>query len=205
MDYQFRILDRQEAYRGFFRLDRYRVEFELFRGGMSGEVVRECSATSGFVVAGLAFDPVRECFVLIEQFRIGAMAAGHHPWQLEIVAGFMDIPGESADDCMQRELEEEIGIRAHALHHVQSYFPSPGGSGGQTHLYFAEVDSTQVARHTGLLAEGEDILVHCVPYQDAFARLLQGKVENATMILALQAFYIRHLAGDDRLTKAQHA
>lgn len=204
MNYRFRVLDKQQAYRGFFKLDRYQVDFELFRGGMSGAVMRECSATSGFVVAGLPYDPLRECFVLIEQFRIGAMVAGEHPWQLEIVAGFMDVPGESADDCMQRELEEEIGTRARALHHVQTYFPSPGGSAGQTHLYFAEVDSAQVARHTGLLEEGEDILVHCVPYTAVFEQLAQGEVKNATMLLALQAFYIRYLAGDKRLSKANH-
>lgn len=205
MKYRFRVLEQQSAYRGFFKLDRYMVDFELFRGGMSGAVMRECSATSGFVVAGLPFDPVRECFVLIEQFRIGAMAAGAHPWQLEIVAGFMDVEGESADACMQRELEEEIGTRARVLHPVQTYFPSPGGSAGQTHLYFAEVDSTAVAVHTGLLDEGEDILVHCLPYQAVFDRLLCGEVGNATMLLALQAFYIRYLGGDERLIKASYA
>ena len=204
MQYQFRVLDKQEVYRGFFKLDRYIVDFKLFRGGMSGEVMRECSATSGFVVAGLPYDPQRECFVFVEQFRIGAMVAGTQPWQTEIVAGFMDVAGESAEECMQRELEEEIGTRARVLHHVQTYFPSPGGSAGQTHLYFAEVDSSQVASHTGLLEEGEDILVHCVPYQEAFSRLMQGGVANATMLLALQAFYIRYLAGDQRLSKANH-
>lgn len=202
MNYRFRVIDRQEAYRGFFKLDRYLVDFELFRGGTSGEVLRECSATSGFVVAGLPFDPVRECFVFIEQFRIGAMAAGVHPWQTEIVAGFMDVEGESADACMQRELREEIGTHALALYPVQTYFPSPGGSGGQTHLYFAKVDSSRVATHTGLLEEGEDILVHCVPYEEAFARLMRGEVANATMLVALQAFYIRYRAGDARLIKA---
>lgn len=205
MNYQFRVLDKEAVYRGFFKLDRYEVDFELFRGGMSGAMLRECSATSGFVVVGLPFDPVQECFVFIEQFRIGAMVAGKHPWQLEIVAGFMDVPGEAPDACMQRELQEEIGTTARALHYIQTYFPSPGGSAGQTHLYFAEVDASQIARHTGLLEEGEDILVHRVPYAQAFARLLQGKVENATMMLALQAFYIRYLGGDDRLSKANHA
>ncbi|MDO5091001.1 MAG: NUDIX domain-containing protein [Cardiobacteriaceae bacterium] len=201
MDYRYHVLDKQEAYRGFFKLDRYQIEFELFRGGMSGTVMRECSATSGYVVAGLAYDRERETFALIEQFRIGAMVAGHHPWQLEIVAGFMDIPGESADDCMQRELEEEIGTRARALHHIQTYFTSPGGSAGQTHLYFAEIDSSQTATHTGLLDEGEDILVHHIPYATAYQWLHEGQIQNATMLLALQAFYIRHQAGDPRLSK----
>lgn len=191
MQYQFKVLNEQEVYRGFFKLRRYEVDFELFRGGHSGPVVRECSATSGFVVVALPFDPVSEEFLLIEQFRIGAMVAGHHPWQLEAVAGFMDKPGETPDDCMQRELQEEVGLQAKELEHVDTYFGSPGGSAGQTHFYFARVDINAAARYTGLLEEGEDILVHRVPYNTAFEWLLSGKIKNATLILALQAFLLR--------------
>lgn len=191
MQYQYTVLSEEEVYRGFFKLRRYEVDFELFRGGRSGAVMRECSATSGFVVVALPYDPLRQEFLLIEQFRIGAMVAGQHPWQLEAVAGFMDKPGESADACMQRELEEEVGLRARALERVDTYFGSPGGSAGQTHFYFAEVDSTAAARHTGLLDEGEDILVHRVPYETAFNWLFNGEINNATLILALQSFLLR--------------
>lgn len=190
MNYQFKVLDSSEVYRGFFKLQRYEVDFELFRGGFSGPVMRECSATSGYVVVALPYDPERREFLLVEQFRIGAMVAGHHPWQLEAVAGFMDKPGESADACMQRELMEEAGLEAQTLEHVTTYFGSPGGSAGQTHFYFARVDSSKAALHTGLLEEGEDILVHRVPFDTAFAWLFNGEIKNATLILALQAFLL---------------
>ncbi|UJF24723.1 NUDIX domain-containing protein [Suttonella sp. R2A3] len=199
MDYQFRVLEEKEVYRGFFKLRRYQIDFELFPGGLSGAVMRECSGSTGFVVAALPYDPQREEFVFVEQFRIGAMVAGHHPWQLEIVAGFMDKPGETPEECLQRELNEEIGTTAQSLTHVSTYFTSPGGSPAQTHFYFAEVDASQCATYTGLLEEGEDILVHRVPYRTAYRWLRDGQVKNATMMLALQAFLLQQ---EDRVAAA---
>lgn len=191
MKYKFRILDEQDVYSGFFHLKRYELTFELFRGGLSREVVRECSTTTGYVVAALPYDPVREEFVLVEQFRVGAMAAGVHPWQCEIVAGFMDVVGETPEECVQRELAEEIGTQAKKLELVDTYFTGPGGSAGQVHLFFAEIDSRLVTKYAGLLTEGEDILVHRVPYEEVFRQLAQGEISNATMILAVQAFILR--------------
>lgn len=187
MQYHYQILDQEEGYHGFFKVTRYTVDFDYFTGGRSGPVIRECLGR-GFVVAGLPYDPVRDEFVFVEQFRIGLMAAGEHPWNTEIVAGFMDKPGESPEDCMQRELQEEIGTTATRLHRVAQYFGSPGGSGGQTILFFAEVDASTVALHTGLHEEAEDIRVVRVPRKTAMAWLKDGKVSNATMLLALQAF-----------------
>lgn len=191
MNYQFKVLSEQEVYRGFFKLRRYEVDFELFRGGMSGAVIRECSTTSGFVVCALPYDPETQEFLLIEQFRIGAMVAGCHPWQLEAVAGFMDKPGETPAECLQRELQEEVGLQGEELEYVDTYFGGAGGSAGQTHFYFVRVQAAKAATYTGLLDEGEDILVHRVPFAQAFRWLFAGEIQNATLILALQAFLLR--------------
>ncbi|WP_072281854.1 NUDIX domain-containing protein [Rappaport israeli] len=190
MHYQFRVLDAHDVYQGFFKLKRYEVDFELFRGGFSGKVVRECSGASGYVVAALPYDPELEEFVFIEQFRIGAMVAGVNPWQQEIVAGFMDKQGETPQECIQRELQEEIGTQALELELVETYFNAPGGSSGRTHLFFARVDAKKVGQYTGLLEEGEDILVRRVSYQQAFSQLVRGEISNVTMLLALQAFLL---------------
>ncbi len=191
MQYQFRVLNEQEVYRGFFKIKRYELNFELFRGGFSDTVVRECSTAANYSVVALPYDPVLQEFVLVEQFRIGAMVAGEAPWRQEVVAGFMDKPGESPEECVQRELLEEIGTSAKVLEKVNTYFGSPGGSAARAHLFFAQIDATKVVQHTGLLSEGEDILVHRVPYDEVFRRLVQGEIDNATMILAVQSFILQ--------------
>ena len=85
MNYGWEVLDKSICHDGFFRLERYRLRHELFAGGWSGELVREL-LVRGHAVAVLLYDPIRDQVVLVEQFRIGALASGEHPWMLEVVA-----------------------------------------------------------------------------------------------------------------------
>ena len=193
MDYRYRVENDTETYRGFFRVRRYAVAYERYRGGMGELVERECLGRAGSaVVAALPYDPERGELIFVEQFRIGAMVAGVNPWQREIVAGFMDADDPSPEASIQRELEEEIGTRARRLEHLYTYLGSPGGSAGRTHLYLAEIDSSQITPYTGLLDEGEDIAVHSLPYTTALDWLAQGKLDNANTLIAMQAFLLRH-------------
>src|SRR5712692_794745 len=57
--------------------------------------------------------------VLVRQFRRAADRV-----LLEIPAGTME-PGETAEACLQRELAEEIGMRAGQVDHVLTFYPSP--------------------------------------------------------------------------------
>lgn len=190
MEYKYRILNWKEVYHGFFKITRYLVDFQYFSGGWSGALARECLGTGG-VVAALPYDPNTDEFVFIEQFRIGLLAAGEKPWSVEIVAGFMDKANESPEQCIQRELQEEIGTPAEELLPVMRYFASPGGSGAVTHLYFARVDVNKIQPLTGLHEEGEDIRVMRVSRQQAQRWLQEGVIRNATLLLALQAFFLR--------------
>jgi len=115
MDYRYHIQHSEETYQHFFRVRRYQVAYESFRGGMLENIERECLGGTHHVVAALPYDPEREELILVEQFRIGAMVAGANPWQYEIVAGFMDADDPSPEASIQRELEEEIGTRARRL------------------------------------------------------------------------------------------
>jgi len=192
MNYRYHIQHSEETYHHFFRVRRYQVAYESFRGGMLENIERECLGGGHHVVAALPYDPVREKIILVEQFRIGAMVAGENPWQYEIVAGFMDADDPSPEASIQRELEEEIGTRAHRLEHLMSYYGSPGGSAGRVHLYLAEIDGSQTVAYSGLAAEGEDIAVHRLSYREALDWLATGKLDNANTLLAMQAFLLRH-------------
>src|SRR5215813_6542903 len=89
MNRDIELLERSEQYRGYFRIVRYRFRHELFGGGWSGEVRREVFER-GHAVGVLPYDPERDTVVMIEQFRIGAAAAGMPMWQMEVIAGIID-------------------------------------------------------------------------------------------------------------------
>ncbi len=110
------------------------------------------------------------------------------PWSLEIVAGFMDVEGETPENTAIRETKEETGCTVTALEKVRSYFPGAGGSASVIHLYFAIVDSREVIEFTGNEDEGEDIKVHAFDFSQLDEMLVDERSQNATAILALQAF-----------------
>ncbi|MDO4435386.1 MAG: NUDIX domain-containing protein [Cardiobacteriaceae bacterium] len=189
MNHHYEIIQREEAYRGFAKIDRFHVRFEYYQGGMSPVVMRECNLGRGSVAA-LAYDPKEEVFVFVEQFRIGALVAGENPWHLEIVAGLMDKEGEPPENCIAREIEEELGTPAQKLTLLHHYLGSPGGSGGRVSIYLAEIDSTKTKAYTGLIEEGEDIRVVKIPAAELPKRFASGDLNNAMAIIAIQAYYL---------------
>ena len=72
------IVQRDNAYAGFYKLDRMQLRHEKFDGGMSRVINREIFVRHDAVCV-LPYDPQRDEVVLNEQFRVGAMAVPTTP------------------------------------------------------------------------------------------------------------------------------
>lgn len=184
MDYKFEILEKSIVYRGFFQLEKYRLQHRLFCGDWSSPIIREC-LERGHAVAVLPYDPVSDQVVLIEQFRIGALQTQDHPWLLEIVAGIID-PGEHKLDVARRETREEAGCELLDILPICDYLISPGGTSETIALYCGRIDATQVNGLQGVPEEHEDIRVHVLSRDEAKSLLNKGVIRSATAIIALQ-------------------
>lgn len=182
MDY--RIIEKTIAYDGFFRMETYRLEHELFAGGWSGEMRREC-LERGHAVAVLPYDPERDRLVLLQQFRIGALAAEGGPWLFEFVAGMIGA-GETEQEVAAREAEEEAGCRLLDLVPICKYFVSPGGTSETVSLYCARVDCAGLGGIHGLPGEHEDIRVLVLPRTEVLDMLHAGRINSGSPIIALQ-------------------
>lgn len=178
------ILEATLAYRGYGRIDNYRLRHRLHDGRMSRPVLREVYHR-GHVAAVLPYDPDRDAVVLLEQFRIGAHLAGMPPWQTEAVAGMID-GDERPEDVARREAQEEAGIAVRELVPIARYLVSPGAITETVALFCGRVDSRGVGGVHGLPEEGEDIKVGIVP-ADGLPRMLEdGAIANALTIIAVQ-------------------
>jgi ADP-ribose pyrophosphatase len=178
------VLEQSIAFDGFFKVVRYRLRHRRFGGDMSPELVREV-LERGHAVVVLPFDPQRNQVVLIEQFRVGALGVVDDPWLIEPVAGIIE-PGEQAPDVARRETAEEAGLELLDLVPACTYFSSPGGSTETCRVFIGRVDAANAGGIFGVADEGEDIRVHVVPLEEALARLDDGRIHAATMIVALQ-------------------
>jgi len=178
------LIEKRAAFSGYFRIDRLRLRFPLYEGGMSREVVREV-LERGRVAAVLLVDPDRDSVVLIEQFRPGPYAAGEQPWLIEAVAGVIE-GAESAEELARREAIEEADCEITDLFPIMRFFTSPGASTESVALFCGRVDSTNAGGIHGLDEEGEDIRVMVVSVDEAVSLLHEGKIANAKTIIALQ-------------------
>ena len=178
------IIERENCFRGFYRLDRIKLRHRQFAGNMGPQLTRELFVRHDAVCV-LPYDPQRDEVVLIEQFRVGAMDKSANPWLLELVAGLID-KDEVPEEVARREAIEEANLQLTSLRPITQYYPSPGGSDERVHLYVGRCDSEGAGGVHGLAEEGEDIRVHVWPLEDALAAVRDGRIDNAASIIALQ-------------------
>ena len=185
------VIEREACFQGFYRLDRLRLRHRQFAGGMGPPLSRELFVRHDAVCV-LPYDPQRDCVVLIEQFRVGALDKSENPWLLELVAGLID-KDEHPEEVARREAVEEAGLSLGALWPITAYYPSPGGSDERVHLFVGRCDSSVAAGIHGLAEEGEDIRVHVWPLEDALQAVKDGRIDNAASIIALQWLALNRL------------
>ena len=184
-DKKVEIIEKQIAYDGFFRLEKYRLRHSLFAGGMSEFISRELFER-GHAVAVLPYDPRRDEVILLEQFRIGALADENGPWLTEIVAGIIE-QDEDAENVAKREALEEAGCVIEELEHICTYYVSPGGTSESIALYCGKFDINHVQSGIyGLDEENEDIRVFTLSYHQLVDCLTSGKINSAAPIIAVQ-------------------
>ena len=177
------ILDDRLVYEGFFRIRSLRLSHSRFQGGEPLEIRREL-LERGHAAAVLPYDAVRDRVILVEQFRVGALESEHGPWLMEVVAG-MIAPGERAEDVVRREALEEAGCQLGELEHLYEYHATPGGASERVSLFVGQADSEGIGGIHGLEDEGEDIRVHVLDAEEAFARMDDGLMDNAMTLIAL--------------------
>ena len=178
------VVEREACFRGFYQLDRLHLRHRLFAGGMGKLISRELFVRHDAVCV-LPYDPQRDCVVLIEQFRVGALDKSLNPWLIELVAGLID-KDEQPEQVARREAVEEAGLELAELWPLTQYYPSPCGSDERVHLYVGRCDSRGAGGVHGLEDEGEDIRVLVWSLDEALAAVANGRIDNAASIIALQ-------------------
>ncbi|WP_438970048.1 NUDIX domain-containing protein [Methylophaga sp.] len=187
---QFRIINQETPFKGFFSIKKYTIEHTLYDGGWSAPISREVFHR-GNCVAVMLYDPKRDEVVIIEQFRAGAILLPDQQdaWLLEIVAGAME-EGETAEDVARREAEEEAGCEIGEMIKISEFFTSPGGTSESLTLFCGRVDAKDVGGVHGLDHENEDIAVTSMKFDEVYALMEQGRIISAIPIIAIQWLFI---------------
>jgi ADP-ribose pyrophosphatase len=182
------IEQQQTAYSGRFALDVIRFRQRRFDGRMSGVRTWEMFRR-GRAAALLPYDPWADRVVLIEQFRLPALAAGVEPVMLELPAGLCDA-GEEPEQTVRREAEEEMALAPDRLVPALDVVLTPGGSDERCVLFAGRVrapgaDAEGLAGSAGLEAEQEDIRIRVLDAGAAIERAVAGEFANSVTVMGL--------------------
>lgn len=165
------ILEQTRPYNGFFKIDAYRIRQEA--DGRSFEMVRELFER-GHAAAVLLYDEALDSVLLVEEFRIGYLAAGYPDaacFNMGPVAGIIDA-GETPLQAAIREAREEadVGICEEDILAEMTILPSPGGSSERVTLFLAKADLSEVTPgQFGVGSEAEQTWRHVLPREEAMA------------------------------------
>jgi 8-oxo-dGTP pyrophosphatase MutT (NUDIX family) len=179
---QYQVLDSQRIFTGrviSLRTDQVRMS----DGSVSTrEIVEHPGA-----VAIVAIDEA-DRVVLVRQYR--------HPirdYVLELPAGLLDVPGESALAAAQRELFEEASLTAQDWYLLVDLYPSPGMSDEAIRVYLAQ-GLADVPVQERYVREHEEITmtVSRLGLAEAAHLALRGELHNATAVAGILAAEVSH-------------
>ena len=169
----------------YFKVDKATLQYELFNGEMSEELIR-LNFIRGHSVALLLYNMDTNSVILTQQFRYPVYAIdAKKAWLWEIIAGSIDY-GETGIQTLQRETFEEAGFRIRNPEFVNEFFVSPGGTSEKISLYYAEVTNhDRIGPGGGVTSEGENLEIEEVPLERAFRMVDTGEICDAKSIIAL--------------------
>ena len=126
-----------------------------------------------------------------EDDRVVVLRQYRHPVArrvLQLPAGLLDVAGEDPVVAAQRELVEETGLEADRWEHLITTWPSPGIS-EEAHAIYVARGLREVGRGDfEAEAEEADMSVERVPYDDLLDAVLDGRVHDGSMALAMTAY-----------------
>ena len=187
-----RIVDQQVLSDHYFPLKQVRY-VQRRADGTHQEQQREVYANDSGATA-LLYDSERRTVLLTRQFRIGAHLAGHHGFMLESAAGMLE--GADPAERIRAEIREELGYAVDSVQHVMTLFASPGTLTERVHYFVAEYRPGQRCEEGGgKPEEGEDIEVLELGFDEVFAMLARGEIEDVKTVVLLQYLQL-HLPGE---------
>jgi len=176
------VLERSLDYEGFRK-----VETITYRESEPGIEVKREIVIAQHAVAVVAFDPKLDRLVMIRQFRIGAQLAHGRGFCTEVVAGLID-PGEEPETSAIRELEEEAGLIANRVEKLGAFLTTPGIVDELLHLYYVEVDASDLSAESGVGSETEQTFPFTLTLEDALAAIDDGRITNGIAMIAIFQF-----------------
>lgn len=140
----------------------------------------------------LLYNTTHKTVVLTRQFRFPAYVNQHSGMLIETCAGLLD--EDDPLSAIQREAAEETGFVVQEPLQVFEAFMSPGSVTERLYFFVAEYQHDEkLAAGGGVEADGEDIEVLEIPFQEALKMIESGEIADGKTIMLLQYAALKEL------------
>jgi nudix-type nucleoside diphosphatase (YffH/AdpP family) len=174
------------------KLEQINFDF-TFKNGNTKNLTHEVFGKSDGV-AIMLYNLKTKKVILAKQFRMPVYVAGvSNGFSIELVGGAID-ENESAETCVIRETEEEVGYKISEVKKVCTVFLSPGIGKERTHLFVGGYkDEDKTDNGGGLEDENEEIEVLETDFSQALKMIESEEIIDARTIMLLQYLQINKL------------
>jgi nudix-type nucleoside diphosphatase (YffH/AdpP family) len=122
--------------------------------------------------------------ILTRQFRFPVFINGHQGDLIEAAAGLLD--NMDPESRIKAEAEEETGFKVSSVQKIFEAYMSPGSVTEKLYFYLAEYQpKDKTSAGGGIKAEGEDIDVLELPFEDALRGIETGMIVDGKTIMLL--------------------
>ena len=133
----------------------------------------------------LLYNPERATVILIRQFRYAAVVNGWDDLLIETPAGLLD--NATPEERIRAETEEETGFRVRDVRRIFEAYMSPGSVTEKMFFFVGTYEANdRIRAGGGLEAEGEDIEVLEIAFDEALGLIDSGIICDAKTIMLLQ-------------------
>jgi GDP-mannose pyrophosphatase NudK len=132
----------------------------------------------------------QQTLILTRQFRFPAFVNGLDDGMLlEACAGLLD--SDDPEETIRREVQEEIGFRIGPPRKLFEVYMSPGSVTEKLFFFIAEYDdANRISPGGGDHAEGEDIEIVELTFDQASAMMANGEILDGKTLILLQRLAI---------------
>lgn len=182
---KYAINDERIVFNDHYKVVKAQVSYQTFTG--SEISTKRFAFERGDSVAIVLMEKETKSILLTNQFRYPT-CKHNTGWLLEIPAGSLE-ENEKPEDCIVREVMEELGYKISTPELVSTFYTSPGACTERIFLFFAEVSQQDKTEKGGVNEnETEDIQMVKVPISEISKKLLE--IQDAKTILGLQWYLL---------------
>ena len=185
---KYSVSEEKIVFNDHYKMVKAKVSYDTFEGKHINTT--RLAFERGDSVAILLLEKDSNYILLTNQFRYPT-CKNYDGWLLEIPAGSME-ENEKPEECVKREIMEELGYKIEKTKLLNTFYTSPGASTERIFLFYSEVSkSDKIEKGGGNSSENEDIQLVKIPVSEIASKI--SEIKDAKTILALQWFLLNHL------------